>query len=102
MWLNGRPVHTYIPPDEEETPWNKANNNVPYQQEEDTQQEAADMLAKTLGKKQLDPLPILGTNQPLFQQQQEGLEEEPEEESEEEDLEEGIPMVSSMQADDDD
>jgi hypothetical protein len=67
---------------------------------DDTQKEAADVLAQTLGKKQLDPFPILGTNQPLAP-----LEEEEEtsggESSSDDEEEDGIPMVSSMQEDND-
>jgi hypothetical protein len=95
-WLNGRPIQTQIPPDEQETPWNKQNNNVMIVGDTETQKEAADVLAETLGKKQLDPFPILGTNQPLAPLQEE--EEEPSGESSSDDEEEdGIPMVSSMQ-----
>jgi hypothetical protein len=92
-WLNGRPIQTHIPPDEEETPWNKQNNNVMTATDTETQKEAADVLAQTLGKKQLDPFPILGTNQPLAPLQEEQEEEEPSSSEEEED---SIPMVSSM------
>lgn len=99
-WLNGRPIQTYIPPDEEETPWNKQNNNV--MTDTHTQKEAADVLAQTLGKKQLDPFPILGTNQPSNPVENLPLElEEPDESSSSsEDDEDTIPMMSSMQDDD--
>lgn len=99
-WLNGRPIQAQIPSDEEETPWNKQNNNVMLGDDTHTQKEAADVLAQTLGKKQLDPLPILGTNQPTLPAENLSLEPEEEESSSEEE-EDCIPMVSSMQEDDD-
>ena len=96
VWMNGRPIHTPITPDDDQPmPW---DTHTQQQQQDVPRTEEADILAKTLGKKQLDPFPILGTVQPT-QQQEEEEEEGEEEVDEEEEEEEEDQVVSSLQID---
>lgn len=94
VWMNGRPVHTPI-----QIPDDNMQQQQPYGEQTPPSKEAAEVLAQTLGKKQLDAFPIFGTTQANTPQEEEEEKEPQETESESES--EDIKMVSSIQVEDD-